>query len=140
MTVSPFSPVLASTSLLTEITTAEIVLLAAGGLLTIVALLFFVSGFAALLYQVAWQRVLFAAVGSNIQSVTIVVAVFMLGLGVGAMLGGLASKRFPSRLPLLFCLAELGIGGFGLFSVPLMHSVGAAVATGSLFLIDKLTH
>ena len=42
MTVSPFSPVLASTSLLTEITTAEIVLLAAGGLLTIVALLVFV--------------------------------------------------------------------------------------------------
>ena len=41
---------------------------------------FFLSGFSALVYQVVWQRSLFAIFGINIESVTVVVTVFMLGL------------------------------------------------------------
>jgi hypothetical protein len=43
-------------------------------------LLFFCSGFPALIYQIIWQRALFAVYGLNIESVTIVVSGFMLGL------------------------------------------------------------
>ena len=41
--------------------------------------LFFCSGFPALIYQIVWQRALFAIYGINIESVTIVVSAFMLG-------------------------------------------------------------
>ncbi|HEX3702359.1 MAG TPA: fused MFS/spermidine synthase [Vicinamibacterales bacterium] len=89
---------------------------------------FFVSGFAALLYQVVWQRALFALFGVNIESVTVIVTAFMIGLGVGSLAGGRLSKR--SRVPLLgtFGLIELCVGAFGLISLPLFRFVGSATA------------
>ena len=54
-------------------------------LIVLTGTLFFLSGFAALLYQVAWQRELFAWFGVDLDSVSTIVSVFMLGLGVGAM-------------------------------------------------------
>src|SRR5438093_222678 len=82
--------------------------------------LFLISGFAALIYQIVWQRALFTAFGVNIESITTVVAVFMFGLGVGALVGGKLSQRWPNRLPQLFLLCELAIGAFGLVSLPLI--------------------
>ena len=85
---------------------------------------FFVSGFAALLYQIVWQRVLFAVVGINIESVTVVVSAFLLGLGLGSVMGG-AISRDPRRRPLLaFALIELAMGLLGSVSVPLFRSAG----------------
>ncbi|MGA7287539.1 MAG: hypothetical protein WBX02_05550, partial [Terriglobales bacterium] len=43
-----------------------------------IELLFFCSGFPALIYQIIWQRALFAVFGINIESITIVVSGFML--------------------------------------------------------------
>jgi spermidine synthase len=83
--------------------------------------LFFLSGFPALLYQIVWQRALFAIYGVNIQSVTIVVSAFMLGLGAGSLLGGLLSKTRRVPLLLMFGLAELGIGAFGSVSLGIFH-------------------
>lgn len=87
---------------------------------------FFVSGFPALIYQLVWQRALFSIYGINVESVTVVVTAFMLGLGLGSLAGGLAS-RLP-RLPLLlaFGVVEAGIGAFGYFSLDLFDLVGAA--------------
>jgi spermidine synthase/MFS family permease len=96
------------------------------------ALLFLLSGFAALIYQIVWQRVLFTAFGVNIESVTIIVSVFMFGLGIGSLVGGALSKRFPRRLPQLFLLCELAIGLFGLFSLPLMKAVSQLTLHSSL--------
>ena len=65
-----------------------------------------VSGAAALLYQVVWQRALFSVYGVNIESITIVVTGFMLGLGLGSLLGGQLSLR--TKLPfMLFCAQSL---------------------------------
>ena len=85
--------------------------------------LFFLSGFAALLYQVVWQRVLFSVYGIDITSVTVVVTVFMLGLGVGSLVGGALSERMRSRALLLFALLEAGIGIFGFFSLNYISSI-----------------
>jgi len=85
--------------------------------------LFFLSGFAALLYQVVWQRVLFSVYGIDITSVTVVVTVFMLGLGVGSLVGGALSERTRSRALLLFAVLEAGIGLFGFASLPLFDFV-----------------
>ena len=87
-------------------------------------LVFLASGFAALLYQVVWQRSLFAIYGINIESVTVVVTAFMLGLGFGSLAGGAISKNPARPAHLLFGLVELGIGAFGLVSLPLFHHVG----------------
>jgi predicted membrane-bound spermidine synthase len=54
--------------------------------------LYLISGFTALLYQVAWQRMLGLFSGSDVRSVTIIVASYLLGLGLG-MLAGSVSDR-----------------------------------------------
>jgi predicted membrane-bound spermidine synthase len=85
---------------------------------------FFLSGFAALLYQVIWQRTLLTIYGTNVESVAIVVTAFLLGLGLGSLGGGAVSK-IPGCSPLfLFCLAELSIGCFGLTSLSLFNWIG----------------
>lgn len=95
----------------------------------IVGAIFFLSGAAALVYQISWQRLLFTSFGVDIESVTIVVSTFMCGLGLGAIAGGALADRFHTRLLVLFALCELGIGLFGLVSVPLIRSLGDAFAT-----------
>src|SRR5690349_5168805 len=90
--------------------------------------LFFVSGFPALLYQIVWQRTLFAIYGVNIESVTIVVSAFMLGLGLGSLAGGRVSKKQSAPLLLIFGAVELGIAAFGLVSLPLFRWVAQFTA------------
>ena len=70
--------------------------------LRLLCVLFFFSGCPALIYQLTWQRELFLIFGVNIESVTIVVTAFMLGLGFGSLTGGWLSKRRDiALLPLL---------------------------------------
>jgi predicted membrane-bound spermidine synthase len=89
---------------------------------------FFLSGAAALIYQVAWQRLLFVVVGVDVESVTIVVSTFMLGLGIGALIGGWLADAMPHRILWIFCLFEASIGTFGLFSADLINSMGQVFA------------
>lgn len=84
--------------------------------------LFFVSGFAALIYQVVWQRVLFTLFGSDTESTTVIVSVFMLGLGLGSLMGGVLSRKFHARLVETFSLIELSIGLYGFFSILIIHT------------------
>ncbi|EOF9588051.1 fused MFS/spermidine synthase [Neisseria gonorrhoeae] len=78
------------------------------------SLVFFASGFCALIYQVSWQRLLFSHIGIDLSSITVIISVFMVGLGVGAYFGGRIADRFPSSIIPLFCIAEVSIGLFGL--------------------------
>jgi len=89
--------------------------------------LFMISGASALAYQVCWQRVLFFTFGTDIESITIVVSSFMLGLGIGALAGGRIADRFPNRILAVFAGFELGIAVFGFLSVPIMLWVGDAL-------------
>ena len=93
---------------------------------------FFLSGVAALVYQLSWQRLLFVAFGVDIESITIIVSTFMLGLGVGALLGGQLADRYPGRIIELFAGAEFLIGTFGFFSPKLIAMVGEATIQSSL--------
>lgn len=88
--------------------------------------IFFLSGFSALVYQVVWQRALFALFGINAESVTLIVTVFMLGLGLGSLAGGALSRHRRVEPTLLFAGAEAVIGLFGLCSLALVHAVGRA--------------
>lgn len=86
--------------------------------------LFFLSGIAGLIYQVCWQRLLFAAFGSDLTSITIVVSAFMAGLGLGALAGGMVADRYPARTLLLFTGCEGLIGIFGFSSPWLLRAAG----------------
>lgn len=92
---------------------------------------FLLSGIAAIVYQLVWQRALFVLYGTDTASVTVVVAAFMLGLGLGSLAGGELSRR-QIPLLLLFALAELGIGLFGLASLSIFTLVGEATTGASL--------
>ena len=94
--------------------------------------LFFLSGVPALLYQIVWQRTLFTLFGVNVESVTLVVTVFMLGLGLGSLAGGALSSRPGIRLLAVFGTVELCIGGFGAASLQLFHVVASHTAGQSL--------
>jgi len=84
-------------------------------------LLFFCSGMPALIYQIVWQRALFAIYGVNSESVAAVVSAFMIGLGLGSLLGGWLSARYQSAAIFIFALAELGTAAFGLLSLRIFH-------------------
>lgn len=86
------------------------------------AIAFFLSGVAALVYQVTWQRILALHSGVGIYSVAVIVAAFMLGLGAGSHAGGVISARLrPAAALRGFALIELGIAVFGALSVALYY-------------------
>jgi spermidine synthase len=85
--------------------------------------MFLLSGAAALVYQVAWQRLLALQSGVGIYSVALITAAFMAGLGIGSQLGGVLSARLSARQALgLFAALEASAALFAHASVPLYHS------------------
>jgi len=89
--------------------------------------LFFCSGFCSLLYQVVWARLAFASFGIITPVLSVVISVFMLGLGVGSVMAGRGIETWSRRLranPVHFYSgAEFGIG-IGAFTVPWLFQIG----------------
>jgi predicted membrane-bound spermidine synthase len=67
---------------------------------------FAVSGFCSLIYEVAWLRLAMAGYGVTTPMVSIVLSLFMAGLGIGSVVAGRLKKN-PLRT---YALAELIIG------------------------------
>jgi spermidine synthase len=91
-------------------------------------LLFFLSGFSSLIYQVVWTRIAFASFGIIAPVLSVVLSVFMLGLAVGSWAGGqsiawLVKKTGLSAAAFYGCV-ELIIG-LGAFAVPSMFLISA---------------
>ena len=61
--------------------------------MALVGAAFLLSGAAALVYQVVWQRLLALHTGVGITSIALIVAAFMAGLGFGSQAGGVLSAR-----------------------------------------------
>ncbi len=93
-------------------------------------LLFFLSGFASLVYQVVWTRLAFAAFGIITPVLSVVLSVFMLGLAVGSWAGGKAigtlTRRTGRSAVWFYGLAEV-IVGLGAFVVPRLFAMGERV-------------
>jgi spermidine synthase len=87
----------------------------------ILFMLFFVSGFSGLIYQVVWVRLGFASFGIIAPVLSVILSVFMLGLALGAWAGGLSINflvRKSGRSGLWFYSGtEIAIG-VGAFAVP----------------------
>lgn len=87
----------------------------------IVCALFFVSGFAALIYQLLWFRHLGFIFGNTVYAATTVVAAFMAGLALGAWLFGRLAHRVRQAVR-LFGALELGIGLYAV-AMPLLFGL-----------------
>ncbi len=83
-------------------------------------LCFFLSGAAALIYEVAWQRMLTLVFGVSTISVAAVLSAFLAGMAVGARLAGPLADR--TRRPIrVYALVEvlIAVGGLAtLFIIP----------------------
>src|SRR5439155_15435091 len=90
-------------------------------------LLFFISGFCGLLYQVIWVRLAFASFGVVTPVLSLVVCALLLGLSLGSWAGGTLVAPLTQRLGvsaiLLYAWVELMIG-VGAFIVPSLFSFG----------------
>jgi spermidine synthase len=96
----------------------------ANGTLWLATLLFVLSGAAALVYQVAWQRILALTTGVAVHSIAIITAAFMAGLGIGSHFGGVLSARLGRRNAVIgFAVLELAVGAFAVASVPLYYDL-----------------
>lgn len=69
---------------------------------TFLSFIFFFSGFSALIYQVVWQRLLTTHYVVRSISITLIVSVYIVGLGVGALFGGYIVERVINKITLYF--------------------------------------
>lgn len=83
---------------------------------------FGLSGMAALIYEVVWTRSLSIIMGSSTYALSTMLAAFMAGLSIGGLIGGRLTDRIK-RLAVAFALCELGIGLFGIITVPLIKAL-----------------
>ena len=99
-------------------------------------LLFFLSGFTALLYEVVWERLLHIVFGLSTYAVTVVTASFMLGLALGYIAG--QSRRLSRYHPfVVYGLAEGLIGVFALVFPFLLNILDVVyVASGGSFALQ----
>jgi spermidine synthase len=83
-----------------------------------ISIFFFVSGFCSLLYELIWLRLAMAQFGVTTALTSIVLAVFMGGLGAGAWIAGTIVRRHDENIhwpPLrLYALTEFLIGASAL--------------------------
>src|SRR5438105_12712988 len=93
-------------------------------------LLFFISGFSSLVYQVVWTRMAFASFGIIAPVLSVVISVFMLGLSLGAWLGGRFIKRLTTKTQssaIVFYMLTKIVIGLGAFAVPMLFGVSKEV-------------
>jgi spermidine synthase len=105
----------------------------------VIVAIFFASGFAALIYQIIWQRALFTIFGINIEAATVVVTGFLLGLGFGSVLGGWLSRTRTIPLLAIFGLIEIVIGAFGAISLHVFHWVGISTLRLPVIAVTAIT-
>ena len=104
--------------------------------MALISLLFFVSGLSGLIYQVVWVREFGNVFGNTVYSASLIIAVFMLGLGVGSsVVGKWADQQYaarPESLLRTYGLFELLIGAAGLAISAFLPYLGSVSALASV--------
>jgi predicted membrane-bound spermidine synthase len=103
---------------------------------SVLGFVFFFSGLASLIFQVAWERLLTTYYGVGPIAVTLIVSVYMLGLGLGSLLSGYLADA-THRTVALYLAVEPSLGAFGLISLPYMDLLGRYTA-GSGYWVSSL--
>ena len=80
---------------------------------TAVATCLFLSGAASLMLEVVWTRLLRLVFGSTTLAVSTILVAYMLGLGLGGLVGGRFARRLGNGVR-IYGQMELGIAVFAL--------------------------
>jgi len=101
----------------------------------VLAILFWLSGCAALIYEIIWLHLLRLVIGCSSFSLGILLACFMGGMGLGSLLGPrlLSAKSHPLRM---YAWIEVGIAAMGLglvYASPQVHVLYQWLATAGIF-------
>ncbi|TAK08492.1 hypothetical protein EPO44_02570, partial [bacterium] len=96
---------------------------------------FFLSGAAALLYEVVWMRMLIQTFGSSAYAVATVLAAFMAGLALGSYVFGRLANGAKNLLR-LYGILELGVGIYGLL-VPFLFKTTRGIYIPLFWLYDS---
>ncbi|MBD3237178.1 MAG: spermidine synthase, partial [Candidatus Eisenbacteria bacterium] len=83
-------------------------------MLAAIALLFFLSGLSALVYEISFVRLLTYSFGHTIYAVTVILTTYMSGLALGSWLFGKVADRRPGQGLRYYALIEGGIGIYAL--------------------------
>lgn len=113
--------------------------------LPVLAVLFFASGAAGLIYETLWSKHLQLIFGSTTEAVSVVLATFMTGLGIGSYLFAARADRMKHPVK-LYAYLEIGIGIFAILTTPLLalativysEIAGAAQLEGTASIALKL--
>jgi MFS family permease len=91
----------------------------------LIQICFFLSGLCGLIYEILWTRMTEEIIGSAPFSISIILTVFMGGLGLGSYLAGRVIDRIESPLALVkvYGLLELVIGAYALLIPLLLEAV-----------------
>ena len=77
------------------------------------------SGFAALVYEIAWARALSLLIGSTVYAFSMMLTAFVLGLAAGSMVGARFADRLRDPMRTL-AVIQFGIGLSALAVVPVI--------------------
>jgi spermidine synthase len=88
---------------------------------------FFLSGIASMIYEVVWFRELSLVIGTTVYAFSAMLTSFLAGLSLGSYV---TSRRADvhGNVIRLFALLEVGIGLYGLVSLPLFRAIGLPYA------------
>jgi len=112
-----------------------------------ISLCFFLSGFAAIAYEVIWTRYLSLPLMNTRYTYTIILTVFLLGIGIGSMVLSRFIGKIKNKVRFFACL-EIGIGFFAFALGPIVYLLAtkmkfslfgsAFLASGILMLIPTI--
>ena len=84
----------------------------------LILIIFGLSGFAALVYEITWIRPLSLVFGTSMYAISTIVASFILGLAIGSWIAGNYSDRMKNPLR-FFAFLQAGIGLYGSLLLPI---------------------
>ncbi len=88
----------------------------------LILLSFGLSGMVALIYQVAWNRILSLLLGSSVYAFSLILTVFILGLALGTASYSRLLAKFNDLMK-VYGISQIIIGIFSLFIIPLFGSI-----------------
>jgi spermidine synthase len=98
---------------------------------------FFLSGFAALVFELVWTRLLLLSIGTTATAVGVVLAAFMGGMALGSALAG--TKRVARMEPVVtFAALEGFVGVYALMSPPILDRIASVARPEIQFLLALL--
>lgn len=88
----------------------------------VVLIVFGLSGFAALAYEVLWSRLLVYIFSTTTYAFSIMLTTFLFGIALGSMISSKFVDRYPGKLPHVFAIFEFLLGVYGITSIFLLSN------------------